>query len=458
MKNFEGERMSNMIRFVANLAFLVLLVPTALAFTVTDVTTNGPTTSVTTGTDVTISTTLTADQNGNANEISLTGSGQGTGSTLTISDPATGSFTGTSITSSGTTVSFVVSAGVVDTYDYSVTATYTGGAKSSTVSTLSVVSPSALSVSGSVNTSSNTVGADVLVTVTLTNPTASSVTTSYALTFQDANAFTVLSGDSKSGTITLDAGGTNTFSYVLDAAAATTNTQVRFGIGSNSAAFAQSMTTTSPPGASTPTPASGGGSTPTPSPSAVASVAPTSSPSLPAPTPKATTGTGEEVVASQSRSIGLSTAVTGSFGVSSATFEVVYKAPESGFLGDLTYAIPLVFADYQAGLISFDPEPSQVRAGSILATWPVDLGPGELFTATVNVAKAVDQSVLNDFKAPSLAPKSTSTARPPVATEAPASTPAPTPAPDYTLWYVVGALVLLGVGYFALMGRSGRKK
>ncbi|MBI4361036.1 hypothetical protein HY572_04670 [Candidatus Micrarchaeota archaeon] len=440
------------------IALLVLLTPLAFGFTVTSVTTSGPSASVTTGTDSTIPAVVTGDQSGNVNQITLTGTGRTTGTALTITDPASGSFTGTSITTSGTTVNFVVSAGVADTYDYSVTATYASGSTSSTTAALTVVAPTSLSVTGSVNSSNNVVGDRVALSVTLSNPSATqSVTSSYALTFLDASTFTVVSGDSTSGTITLAPLGTYTFNYVLSAATATSGTQIRFGLGSNTAAFSQAMTTSAPASSGAPAPA-GSGTTATPTPSASASAAPTSAPPLlPAPAPKTKTATGEEVVASDSRSIGSSTAVTGSFGTSSATFEIVYQAPESGFVGDLTYAIPLDYDDYQAGLVTFDPEPSLVVPGSIKATWPVSLGSNQQFTAVVDVAKAVSNSVLDDFKAPSLAPKSTSTPRPLASSEAPASTPAPVATgTDATLWYVLGALVLLGAGYFLLMG--GKKK
>lgn len=443
---------------LALFAVLVLFTPLAFSFTVTSITTSGPSASVTTGTDATIPAVLTGDQSGSVNQITLTGTGRNTGTTLTITDPASGSFTGTSITTSGTTVNFVASGGVADTYDYSVTATYASGSTSSTTAALTVVAPSSLSVTGSVNDTTNVVGDRVAVAVTLSNPSATAtVTSSYALTFQDPSTFTAVSGDSTAGSITLAPLGTYTFNYVLNAAAAASNKEIRFGVGSNTAAFAQSMTTSAPSSGGGTAPG-GSGSTPTPTAAAVASAQPPSSPSLPpsAPAPRTTTGTGEEVVSSDSRSIGLSTSVTGSFGSSSATFEVAYKAPESGFNGDLKYTFPFDFADYRSGLLTFDPAPSSVSPGSVVATWPVSLGSGELFTITVDVAKSVPQTLLQQFKAPSLAPIDTSTPRPPVqpAEEAPGAVPSTPSSPDYTLWYILGAVLVLGVAYFVLAPKT----
>ncbi len=444
---------------IAWMAFLVLLAPLALGLTINSITTSGPTGSVTTGTDVTIPVTLISDSTGSANQISLTGTGQTTGTSLTITDPASGSFTGTSLTSSGTTVNFVVSAGIADTYDYSVTGTYSSGSASSTTTTLKVVDPSALSISGTVNSTTNTVGNRIAVTVTLSNPSATqNVTTSYALTFQDSSAFTVVSGDSTSGTITLEPSGTNTFSYVLNAAAATTNTQVRFGVGSNGAAFAQSMTTTAAPSTGSTPPSSGGSaSTPTPTVAPTASAAPTSQPVL-IPKPKETTGQNEPVIASKSKEISTSSAVTGSFGENSATFQFAYTAPVGGFSGKLTDELPFECADYQAGLIVITPPPSDVQCGSVIATWDVALAPGETFVANIEVAKSVDQSVINEFKAPTLAARTSSAPSaapqtPATASEEPAAAPAPAGA-DNTLLYIVGALVVLGLLYYFVAMRK----
>ncbi|MBI2446010.1 hypothetical protein HYV43_06490 [Candidatus Micrarchaeota archaeon] len=193
----------------------------------------------------------------------------------------------------------------------------------------------------------------------------------------------------------------------------------------------------------------GGGSTPTAT-AVPTSSASTSSPALPsAPT---TTGTGQPVEETQTENVGTATTVRGSFASDSATLEVAYTAPASGFSGDLTYTLPLDFADYESGVVRISPEPTSVAPGSIVATWDVTLAPKETFIATVDVSKKLDSSVLKEFKSPKLAPRSSgvvATAAPTAAPSEAAAAKAPTPAgTDNTLLYIVGALVVLGLLYY----------
>ncbi len=430
----------------------LLLAPLALAFTITEVTTSGPTTQVTTGTSVTISSVISSDESGNANQISLTSNP----SSLSVTDPSSGSFSTTSIAATGTTLNFVVSPAAVGTYEYFVTAQYSGGATSSTTSTLQVVAPSSLSVSGSANSTSHVVGTVFSVTVTVSNPSATSnVTTSYALSFANPSAFTLVSGDSSAGTLTLEPLGSVIFTYNIRAEAAASSSNILFGLGSTSNVFTQAITNTA---VATPVPPSSSGGSSTPTPTATAAPTATSQPAF-IPAPKTTTGTDEPVVSSESKQIGTSSAVTASFGETSATFEIAYTAPAGGFSGELTHTLPFDYADYQSGLITFDPQPSRVAPGSIVATWDVALAPGETFLAKMDVAKAVDQTVINEFKAPKLAPRSSSA--PSAATPIPAATtsaePAASAAPagaNNTLLYVVGALVVLGLLYYFVAMRK----
>ena len=442
---------------IVSIFLALLLAPLALGFTVTQVTVTGPTTQVTTGTSVTVSAVVTSDESGNANQISLVGTGQGTGASLSVTDPSSGSFSTTSITTSGTTLNFVVAPAVADTYDYTVNAQYSTGSTSSTSSVLQVVSPSSLSVSGSANSTSHAVGTVFQVSVTVSNPSpTANVTSSYALTFASPSAFTLVSGDSSSGTLTLEPSGAVTFTYNIQAASAATSSNILFGLGSTTDSFSQAVTNTAGP---TPVPSNGGStSTATPTPAATAAATATSQPGF-IPTAKTTTGEGESVVASESKQIGMSSAVTGSFAENSASFEIAYTAPAGGFIGKYTNELPFECADYESGLISITPSPSDVQCGSIIATWDIALAAYETFVATIEVAKNVDRSVINEFKAPKLAPRA-SAATPvpqtsaPAASEEPVSAPTPAGGTDNTMLYILGALVVLGLLYYFVAMRG----
>ncbi|MDP2718147.1 MAG: hypothetical protein Q8P02_05360, partial [Candidatus Micrarchaeota archaeon] len=206
----------------------------------------------------------------------------------------------------------------------------------------------------------------------------------------------------------------------------------------------------------------GGGSsvtaTPTPTPATPASSSSGSSSGGLVPSSGSSTPTTATPAQPSSRQTGPSSFVNGNFGSSSASFALTYTAPASGLKGQLSDRLPFDFADYEAGLISITPEPSSVQPGSILATWDVALAPGETFEATVEVAKAVDESVLKDFKAPVAKPVSVPSQ--PAVTPAPTAAPAQEPVPaqaDNTLWYVLGALIILGVLYYVFAGKKPKK-
>ncbi|MDP2717123.1 MAG: hypothetical protein Q8P02_00095, partial [Candidatus Micrarchaeota archaeon] len=148
--------------------------------------------------------------------------------------------------------------------------------------------------------------------------------------------------------------------------------------------------------------------------------------------------------------------VRGVFSPESATFQVTFTAGANGFTGELSERVPLDFADYQNGIVSFKPEPARVEPGSILATWDIGLSPGETFRADVTVAKAVPQSLLDEFPAPEAKPRRYVAPGSAEAIPVEVAGALGLEVNDYTLWYMVGGLVLLGLAGYALA--SGRKK
>ncbi|MBI2445990.1 hypothetical protein HYV43_06390 [Candidatus Micrarchaeota archaeon] len=208
---------------------------------------------------------------------------------------------------------------------------------------------------------------------------------------------------------------------------------------------------------------SSGGSTTTttatPTPAPAPAVVPDTSVSVP---PITGGGTVEPVApVVESESLGTSGEVSGTFTETSTQFTQTYVAPASGVNGDVTMEFPLDCADYEAGLVSIEPEPTSVTCGSVIATWSVVLAPQETFTAKVEVAKKLDPVVLKEFKAPTVVAKTpAATARPSATIAATvAATAVPTPASaDNTLWYAVGAILLLGVLYYVFVGGKPKHK
>ena len=153
--------------------------------------------------------------------------------------------------------------------------------------------------------------------------------------------------------------------------------------------------------------------------------------------------------------------VTGTFTADSASFILSYTAGASGFAGTLAYTLPLNYKDYLGGLIEIFPRPSQVKEGSIIAEWEVDLKPDELFKAKVGVKKFVDPGVLSGFKAPAAIPKVTST--PPAFPSASAIASMPETKPqaaggDNTFIPIaIGMLLLVGL-YLALVQKHGSRR
>src|SRR3989338_1168984 len=440
------------------LTLLVLLVlPLAHAFAISTITTSASSSRATTGTDVTITASVTGDSSGTATQITLSGTGANTGTALSVSDPTSG-YSSVSLSTSATSLPYIVSAATADTYSYSVQGTYSGGSASSSSANLEFVNPDTLTVSGTNTNTSNTVGGSFIVSVTVTNPSASqSVFTAYVLSFTSSK-FALLSGDSASGTVTLNPSQSQTFTYTLNATGAVTGSLLSFSLGDNTAAFTSTVTNVANSTATTTTTTSTftGGSSATTVPTVAPVVLPSTPPitttttSVPA-TTQQTTEVPSVVETTESAQTSPTSDVTGTFGAESAHIEVSYTAPTSGFSGELTQRLPLDYADYQAGLITIEPTPSKVEPGSIIATWNVDLAPAETFTASVDVAKPLDPSILKEFTAPTTkkssgvsGTESGSTAGAGVVSSKPRTAQTGS---DNTLFYIVGGLVLLGLLY-----------
>ncbi len=442
---------------------LLLFSPLALAdnaCTISDVSVTTPSSSVTTGTNIAFTTTLTANDTCTASTIQLVSTGQSTGGSLTISDPGSPYYySNAQVSTSGTTKTFTATAGVADTYNYYVQTTFqtSPGSKSSSTGILRVISPSTLTISGTpTSTQNKSSGQTFTMSATISNPTNSSVTTSYGVAF-NSSAFS-LSGDASNGTTSIASGSSSTLSWTVTYSANLSSTQnLTLQVGDNSNAFRVSATSPATVSA-TPTPvysASAGTSTGTTSTSYVAG----------APTPAPTAApTAAPTVAPEVKQLDQNTIVTGSIGQTSSTFVLSYIAGSDGFSGTLSYRLPFDYADYLSGKITFDPVPSRVRQGSVVADWNVDLGSSESFKATVTVAKQVAASVLEQFTAPTTI-AATPTPKPieeQPTVEAPtaiAATPAPAPAAqaggiDFGLIGGIILLVLIAGGAYLYYQKS----
>ncbi|MFA6049338.1 MAG: hypothetical protein WC792_05345 [Candidatus Micrarchaeia archaeon] len=434
-------------------ALAVLAISPALvhaeACIISDVSVSTPSSSVTTGTNIVFTSTSTANSTCTASTIQLVSEGQSTGSSLTISDPGSPYYySNAQVSSSGTTKTFTATAGVADTYNYYVQTTFqtSPSSKSSATGVLRVISPSTLTVSGTpTTTQTKASGASFTMTATATNPTNTSVSTSYNLSYSAAN-FTV-TGDATSGTLAIGAGSSSTLSWTVTLAATMTSAgdNLTLQLGDNTNAFrvtANSTSTTTPtPAPSYPSSFGSSGSldqAPALPPAATATPAPAATPT-PAPTP-----------VPEIKQLGSNSLVTGSIGGTSSTFQLSYTAGSGGFQGTLTYTLPFDYQDYLDGIITFDPKPSLVRRGSVVAEYRgVSLVESETHKLTVTVAKALESSVLQQFTAPKAVAATPTPA--PVVTEAPtaapeAPTPAPTAAGDMNNWLIGGVLLVIIVG------------
>jgi len=140
---------------------------------------------------------------------------------------------------------YSISASTSKTYTFtpSQAQTYTnckvsdGGTQSSSAATITAIAPTTLTVAGSPSSSTS---ASFTLGINITNPTASSVTTSYALS--GCSTVGSCSGDQTSATITIGSGSATSLSWTVTA---TSSGTLAFQLGSNSNAFSTTVTITS---------------------------------------------------------------------------------------------------------------------------------------------------------------------------------------------------------------------
>ncbi len=268
------------------------------------ITTSTSSSTLTTGTSATISSTTTASSSSCTADIRLVSTGQSTGASLSVSDPAAGYHQGVTVSTSGTTKTFTVTAGTADSYNYYVTA----GSSQSTAQSLTFVSPSTLTVSGTpASVTTNQSGNSFTLTITLTNAQASDITTSYALSYS-GTYFTIAGDPTSSSSTIVSASSSRVLQWTVTLASSWSGTQnIAFQLGSNDNAFTTAVTYPSatatptatpgspgtqgnpPPGQGTPTPTPppAGTPTPTPRPTPTLRSVPEQTPT-PAPTPAPT--------------------------------------------------------------------------------------------------------------------------------------------------------------------------
>jgi len=219
----------------------VLLTFSSVKATITDITAEATTSRATTGTNVVVTVSVTASQS-ETTDLRLITSPSG----ITISDPPTGYYSSVSVSTSPTTKTFTITAGVEGTYTYYAQA----GTTQSTAKTIVFVSPSSLTVSGSPTSVTKYVGQGFTLTITITNPQANAITTSYSLNLPSG---WTASGDKTSDTITMNPGTTTTLRWTITVSTSGSKT-ITFQLGNNVNAFSVSVT-----GISTTTTTAGGG-------------------------------------------------------------------------------------------------------------------------------------------------------------------------------------------------------
>lgn len=99
-----------------------------------------------------------------------------------------------------------------------------------------------------------------------------------------------------------------------------------------------------------------------------------------------------------------SSGVHAEFAPRSTALTLSYTATEP-FEGSLRWRLPLEYGKYLAGMVSFDPVPERVEAGSIIAVWSgVKLAAGESFNASVRLFERMNATLLQDFEPPRAEP------------------------------------------------------
>ena len=206
------------------IAFVIALLPAislAQSSSVSSVTTTSSVVSATTGTGVVITATATASGGDVSNtqlqliKVSGNGTGSCTGSSdFSISDPGSPYTYTTTVSTSGTTKSFTFTVGNCGTYTYHVTATWSGGSKSSSDATIEFIDPTSMTVTAIPSTRQANLSQTFDFSVDVQNSQDSDVTTSYTLNMP--TEITRSSGDDASSTATtIVAGTTQTLSWVL---------------------------------------------------------------------------------------------------------------------------------------------------------------------------------------------------------------------------------------------------
>lgn len=114
-----------------------------------------------------------------------------------------------------------------------------GGSQYSSTFAINVVAPSTLTVSGSPSSTTKSAGGTFIMNISITNPTASAVTTSYSLSCSSHTC----SGDQTSDTISISTGATTTLQWTVTVGSSSAN--ITFQLGSNSNAFTSSVTVSS---------------------------------------------------------------------------------------------------------------------------------------------------------------------------------------------------------------------
>lgn len=211
---------------VTALISLVLLAVPALAAIETP-TVSFTTTQLTTGSSRTVSVTVTGS--GSSATISRLNLKEVSG--LEVSDPSTGQYTNFVASTSGTTKNFVVTSGAAGTYEITAYALESGSASAqqSVAQYLTFVDPSELTVTVTSDPSgTKTSGQVYTLTLTVSNPLDSTVSSFYNLTY-DSGVTSKSSGNANNGTLTLAASGTTTLTWNLSSTASDATISFKLG-------------------------------------------------------------------------------------------------------------------------------------------------------------------------------------------------------------------------------------
>ncbi|MBI2579747.1 MAG: PGF-pre-PGF domain-containing protein [Candidatus Aenigmarchaeota archaeon] len=221
----------------------------AQSSSVSSVTTTSSVTTATTGTSVVVTTTATASGGDVSNtqlqlvKVSGNGSGSCTGSSdLSVSDPGSPYTYTTTVSTSGTTKSFTFTVGNCGVYTYRVTATWSGGSRSSSDATVEFIDPTSMTVTARPSTAQANLTQIFNLSIDIQNSQSSNITTSYSL--NTSGGIIRNSGDDESSTgITIIAGTTQTLSWVLKHNSCFTSTKtVTFDLGDKASATTMTVT------------------------------------------------------------------------------------------------------------------------------------------------------------------------------------------------------------------------